>query len=198
MSGMLSREEINSLVVSYQKGNEEAINDLFLAINPIIEKASNELDRIVLDVTKFDCRIIMKVKRLAETFSKERHDFVAAVKAIVSNEKSDFINRRSRNLEEISYEFLAEPDGGEDSLGYQFTDLSEDVEEEVLFKEKIALLAQGDSRKETILSQWTKGATDTSISELLAKHFGGKAESHRKFISRFKSELRGKLGGDSV
>lgn len=198
MNNVFSREEINSLVVSYQQGSEEALNDLFRAVNPIIEQASNELDRFVIDVTKFDCRVITKVKKLAETFSKERHDFMAAVKAVISNEKADFAKRRSRHLEEISYEFLAEPDDGEDNLGYQFADYGEDVEEEVIFQEKIALLAQGDSRKEAILSQWTKGATDTSISELLAQQFGGKSDSHRKFITRFKSELRGKLDGISI
>lgn len=194
----MERSQINSLVMSYKEGDEMALEELFRKVNPLIERASNELDRFVPDVTEFDCRMLIKIKHLIKGFSSEKHDFIAAVKSLITQEKSDFFNRRTKKLEEMSLEFLAEPDDGEDSLGYQFTDYGEDVEEKVLFKEKIALLAQGDPRKNLILNQWTKGATDTSISELLAQRFGGKAESHRKFISRFKSELRSELDGSSI
>lgn len=182
--------QLNSLVVKYQNTREETyLTEIFRKVNPTIEKASKEIEHIITDVTKFDCRVILKAKNLIETFEEDKHDYLAAVKAIISKEKADFLRRRRSKTEETSFEALASGEGTEeagDGLGYQF-ESPEDVEGDVILKEKIALLAQGDPRKKVILAEWTKGAEDKAISELLAQRFGGKAESHRKFITRFKS-----------
>lgn len=187
----MNKEQINSLVVDYQNGNDLAIGALFEIINPLIERTSNEVEKVVVDVTKFDCRVISKVKKLADTFQYDKHNFVGAVKAIISKEKSDFIKRRASHLNEMSMEFLAEPRNGEP--GYQFEDTKHNVENDLLFKEKIALLAQGDVIKTCILNEWTKGAEDTSISLMLTHKFGGNSESHRKYIQRFRIKCRKRL-----
>lgn len=180
-------EKMNNLVISYQKGDPEAVNTLFRKVNPFIEDASRELESLVDNYTEFDCRITLKIKKLLETFDRKRErNFIGIVKTLIDYEKSDFITRRSRKLEEVSKESMEDPVNEEE--GIQFGDHSEKVEDEILLKEKIALLAQGDLRKETILTEWTKDTEDSSISKLLAQLFGGKSESHRKFIQRFKSE----------
>lgn len=187
----MDRNQLNSLVFSYQNGSEVALNEIFQEINPLIEKASADLETVVTDVTKFDCRMILKVKKLAEDFSEETKDFKSIVKTLISREKSDFAKRRSKQIEEISIDKLQLQD--EEGKGFQFSNSKAGVESEVLFQEKITLLAQGDSRKEMVLIEWSKGAEDKSISKVLAHRFGGKPESHRKFISRFKTECRNRL-----
>lgn len=189
----MDKAQVNSLVVEYQGGNEDRLDDIFAIVNPLIERASDEIAHLVTDVTKFDCRIVMKVRRLMKTFREDKDDFIAIVKTLISREKADFRTRRSRTQygEEMSMEFLAEPQS--DSPGYQFTDEQANIEDEILFNEKITLLAQGDKRRKTVLLEWSKGANDKSISEALARQYGGTAESNRVFISRFKKSCCDRL-----
>lgn len=188
MEAVVSREVINEWVRDYKNGNEGAIDGIFEAVRPIIEESSRELEPYVTVFTKFDCSVIKKLRRLAKTFNEGEHDFMSAAKAIILREKADFFKRRSDIDSEISKELLEGED--EEELGYQFEDVSADVEAEVLYKEKVDLLAQDDERKKVVLEHWTKGASDSSISELLAQLFGGKSESHRKFVRRFRKECQ--------
>lgn len=185
----MNKEKLNSLVIAYRRGNHEVLDEIFQTINPLIERASKEIEGKVADVTKFDCRLIIKAKKIVEeTFDEKKGDFISVFKTAVSREKEDFVNRRSKYLDEVSMEFLAEPQG--DELGYQFEDRRASVEDDIAYKEKVTLLAQGDERKEIILDQWTKGATDKSISEMLAHRFGGNEETHRRFITRFRPKCQ--------
>lgn len=184
----MNKAQVNALVVGYRNGNELALEEIFRMVNPLIENASRIIEKVSDDPTKFDCRVLLKIKKAIEDPSVK--DFGGYVKTIIGNEKSDFLNRRKRKREDIS---MAALEGDSDSdLGYQF-ESNEDVEDDVMFKERVALLAQGNSKKETILLQWSRGAEDKSISELLAQLFGGKAESHRKFIQRYRTECRDRL-----
>jgi hypothetical protein len=192
----LDKQYLNNLVVSYKNGDELALPSIFNAINPLIERASQELERFVEDPTKFDCRMILKTKKLIETFDGEKHDLYSAVKALVSKEKADFIKRRSRRGQLVSMDGIES--SNEDEAGHQFKDERADVESEIMYRERAALLAQNDSRKEIIIREWSKGADDKSISELLAQQFGGKWDSHRRFITRFKTECRNLLAEEAI
>lgn len=189
----MDKTQLNILVASYQGGDELALTGIFNSINPIIERTSRELERFVEDSTKFDCRMALKVKKLIETFDKEKHDFYSAVKAIASKEKADFLRRRSRKGQHVSMDKLESPEGA-DVGGYQFRDTRTNTEEEVLLKEKIALLTQGDSRKEIIVSEWSKGVQDDkSIALLLTQQFGGSIHTQRSFLQRFRLKCRSLL-----
>src|SRR5690606_27356238 len=62
------------------------------------------------------------------------------------------------------------------------------IDDGILVNEKIAFLAEGDSRKLAILNNWQHGYyNDSNTSAFLAKRFGGNSESHRKFINRFRT-----------
>lgn len=181
-------KQLNNLVVTYQTTQDDfLIDEIFKSINPFIEKTSREIEHLIEDVTKFDCRMILKVKKLLETFDEEKDDFLSIVKTLISREKSDFIKRRSRKLEETSMNALTSGDSDEE-LGFQFEDPLARVEDEVVLNEKIALLAQDDLRRKIILTQWSKGADNKSISVMLAHQLGGNSESHRRFITRFRND----------
>jgi DNA-directed RNA polymerase specialized sigma subunit len=187
----MNKQRLNELVLAYQDGNESAVNDLFQAINPLIERTSLEIERLTDDATKFDCRMIYKLKKLIEKFDATKgHDFLSSAKALITQEKSDFMKRRKRKREDVSMSALEGE--SEEDLGYQF-ESKENTEHDVLFKERVTLLAQGNPKRQMVLIQWSKGADDKSISVMLAHHFGGKAESHRKFVTRFKTECRDRL-----
>jgi hypothetical protein len=197
----MNKQRINGLVLAYQNGDNAAMYDLFNAINPMIEKASREIEPFVEDFTKFDCRMVKKIQRLIENFEYGRHDFLAAVKAIISKDKAQYIKRNSRrNDGYVSMTVLeggGKSDDGDESLGYQFKS-NDNTEYDVEFKERVTLLAQGNPKKETILLQWSRGAEDKAISELLAQLFGGKATGHRSFIKRFKTECRDRLASETA
>ncbi|MFL1672152.1 hypothetical protein [Paenibacillus dendritiformis] len=94
-------------------------------------------------------------------------------------------------LEVESLEFLQETN---EDKSNKLKDVLADVEEVVLFKEKIAFLAEGDSRKEVILRAWSEGfENESELAALLAQRFGGNAESQRKFIRRFRKSCRKRL-----
>ena len=187
----MNKQRLNGLVLAYQNGDNMALTELFTAVNPLIERASLEVEPFIEDFTKFDCRVVREVKRQIDSFEYGKHDFVATVKTIISQSKSRFIRRNSRKSE--GYVSMTALEGtGDEDLGYQFRS-NESTEHDVLFKERVTLLAQGNPKKQTILLQWSKGTEDKAISELLAQLYGGKAESHRKFIQRFKTECRNQL-----
>lgn len=189
----MNKSLVNALVVDYRDGNELALAEIFRKINPLIENASRIIEKVSDDPTKFDCRVLLKIKKAIEDPSIK--DFAGYVKTIIGNEKSDFLTRRKRKREDISMAAM-EGDSDED-LGYQFKS-SSDTEQDVIFKDRVTLLAQGNPKKETILLQWSRGAEDKSISELLAQLYGGKAESHRKFVQRFKTECRSRLATETA
>ncbi len=187
----MNKSQVNALVQDYRNGNELALDDIFRKVNPLIENASRIVEKVSDDPTKFDCRVLLRIKRALT--DPDVKDFAGYVKTIIGNEKSDFLTRRKRKREDISMTAL-EGDGDED-LGYQFQS-KDDTENYVEFKERVTLLAQGNPKKETILKQWSRGAEDKAISELLAQLYGGKASGHRSFIKRFKTECRNKLASE--
>lgn len=83
-----------------------------------------------------------------------------------------------------------------ESLEFEPEDLlaqvSETVIENISLNEEIARLA-ADDRERFTLNAWANGLSDTQVSETLARQFGGKCESHRKFVQRFKAKCRSKL-----
>jgi hypothetical protein len=195
----LDKAHLNSLVVSYRNGDEEALGGIFDAVNPLIERASRDLEYLVDNYSKFDCRIVMKVKRLIETFDHEEHDFIGAVKAIIGDERAFLMRRAVKKNEKypkVSKERLEE--SSENWSGVELQSQEKKIEDALILKEKIALLAQGDQRKEIILTQWARGATDVSISQLLAQLFGGKEKSHWRFIMRFKTKCRNLLAEEAL
>lgn len=187
----MNKEQLNRLVYSYQNGDELALVGIFDAVNPLIEKASKDIELVVENYTKFDCRIVVKVKKLIETFEYGKHDFIGAVKAIIGNERAFLYKRAMKKPKVVSKDAMEE--STETSAGTELRDKGLSIEDNLVFKEKITLLAQGDPRKKVILEQWSRGATDVSISELLAQRFGGKDTSHWRYIMRFKEKCRSLL-----
>lgn len=189
------KRHLNSLAVSYRDGNEDAVDELFMAVAPYIERESNLISYYVDNFVKLDCRVTVKIKNFLEKFDEEKDDYLAVAKTIITRERFDFMNRRKRDAQMVSKDRAPE---GTDLNGWDIEDPLARAEDTVLFKEKITLLAEGDHRKELILLKWSEGEHDKNISELLAQRLGGKSESHRKFIGRFKTECKNRLATESI
>ena len=155
---------------------------------PYVEWESRRIAHLIRDMTAFEYRCYEKIGKALEIFSDNGRDKRALIQRIIKQEKDHFLkNYNLRN--DIAIESVNE----EDTV-WEPKDVLVDVEGDVLLKEKVALLAQDDPRKRTILEAWIRGCTnDTDISTLLAQRFGGNAKCHRIFIQRFRSRCQSQL-----
>lgn len=186
----MRNQKLNSLVVSYRKtGDPEAFAEIYREISPWFEKASNEVFHFVSDVSKFEARLAMKLERAIREYDENsKLSFKSFAIRIINREKRFIISRNMHKPQRLSLEYLDEMSA--EQGGFQLRDEAPPVETYIIVKEKVALLAQGDVRKATILRQWANGENDTEISKVLAHLFGGKAASHYRYISRFRKSLR--------
>lgn len=186
------RDQLNKLVISYQNGETAALDEIYKKVSPIIERNSKSIWYKVKNFTDFECRCILKIKKALTNFDPNKGDFISLIYDIITNEKSDFLKRRSSNyLKSTSLEVLADSGGVEGHEDFESLNALAGVDEEIIFNEKIALLAKGDQRRLAVLKLWSKGYyNDSDIANTLASIFGGKSETHRTFIKRFRTECQ--------
>lgn len=155
---------------------------------PFVINESRKIEHRVSDVTSFEYECYHYIGAALDRYKDNGREKKALIQKIIREVRNRFLtNRKPRD--EVSIDSIKE---GENI--WEPRDVLADVEGEVLLKEKIALLAQGDLRKKTILEIWNRGCTnDSEISSLLAKRFGGNPESHRKFIRRFRIHCQDQL-----
>jgi hypothetical protein len=173
--------ELNNAVLRFQQGDQSAIDDVCKVILPIISRYSEVIWFKVKNESEFECRCILKIKRAAKSFDVTKGNFISLARNILNKEKSDFLKRRkSQPMQSI-----------ESLAGFDIKDEMVSVEKDFEVKEKVTHLAAGDRRKLAILNHWSDGVfCDSKLSRLLAQSFGGKVESHRKFIQRFRTECQ--------
>lgn len=155
---------------------------------PYVLRESNRIAHLIPDFTSFEQECYQAIGYALERYLENGREKKALIQKTIRQVKSRVLrNRRSRR--ELSIEAI-----GDEETMWEPRDVLADVEGEVLIKEEIALLAQDDPRKNTILAIWNRGCTnDSEISSLLAKRFGGNPESHRKFIRRFRVHCQNQL-----
>jgi hypothetical protein len=188
---MVDNLEINNLAVNAKNGCEKSKETLLNIFLCLIYKESEIIWYKIKNFVKFeeDClnKINWSIANLDE--GNIRSFYWMSVKTI-RRVRNDHLKRNKRDHTKFtSIEAFKQKKENEDKeYIFEVEDVLADVEQEVLLKEKVALLAEGDSRKLAIINEWIKGCySDTDIAELLAQRFGGKSESHRKYIQRFRS-----------
>lgn len=163
----------------------------------LVQSVSRQIELVVRDVTSFEYECYRKLTNTFEKYEKRGEEIrseLALAHRVVREVRNDFLKRRK--LEQVSYfeDFAME------GKTYEIPDANrfeEGIEEQESLHEKIALLAQGDRKKEMILSAWVNGTNDSDISILLAQELGGKAESHRTYIKRFRAKCKDVLATPS-
>jgi hypothetical protein len=190
--------QLDVLATEYLNGDQTAFEKICKLVLPHIERESEKLWRKVENNTKFECRCLVKLKNLLEKFNPQEQKFSNLVFATINRESSDFKNRRKSK--EYSYiDDLAVVDDEGNRTEYLIIDKTQNLEDSVVesesIKEKIALLAQGDSKRRMILYAWINGYTnDSELASMLAHRFPNtKPESHRKLIYRFRQECQERL-----
>src|SRR5690625_1716845 len=161
----------------------------------VIERIYVVSDRIrdkVTDQTLFEERCI---NRIGEYLVKSNDNInnKKYIERMINEVAKSVVDRNKNEMAEYFSSLKKEDEEGEE-LEYEPTDFLADVESEVIEKDMVALLAEDDHRKLKVLEGWRIGNTnDKQISRTLAGTFGGKSDSHRKFIQRFRKSCREKL-----
>lgn len=197
---MLTEGKLNSVVERYKQGDENALKKLVNLFLPIIHNQSDSIWYRIEKETDFECRCILKIKNALANYDPTRDKLRNLVINIIMKEKFDFLVRRKRKF---GYVFSLDGPEYTDDEGNEITlevqDVLADVENSIIeqetIKEKVALLAKGDSRRVAILKAWIDGETnDLKLAKELAETFPATAESgHRRFIQRFRIECQKRL-----
>ncbi|WP_258395196.1 hypothetical protein [Bacillus pumilus] len=149
---------------------------------PYILLESERIAGSVPDQTSFEQRTLLSVGYWLDRYRENGRDKKALIQRIIKRESIKYM-KETRKRVVIAIDDSWEPQ-----------DVLADVEGAILLKEKTALLAQGDLRKEMILKNWSRGCTNnTEIAMLLAQHFGGNIEGYRKYIQRFRLKCQREL-----
>lgn len=184
--------EINNLIILYQNGNDLAINELCKEFLPMLVRTSEKIWYKVKNNAEFECRCLLKLERALKKFDPSKGQARSLIINVIVKERSEYINwKRGRYHPPISFEQLRKADDEGNEMEFDIKDVLADVEQEALLNEKIALLAKGNSLKLAILNAWKDGFyNDLDLSRMLAHSFGGKQESYRKYIQRFRIACR--------
>lgn len=189
---------MNILVERYKAGDTSALASLFETFAPVIEKHSEQIWHKVESQTEFECRCLRQIEKALANFDTKRGKLRTLIVGVILKEKADFLSRRKRKLdiETLDKPLYIDKDGSE--VEFEVEDVLANVEAEVIEREtvneKAALLAKGDSRRLAILTAWSNGEfNDLELARALACSFGGKIDTHRTFIKRFRIECQERL-----
>ncbi|MEK5498602.1 hypothetical protein [Bacillus sp. FSL M8-0077] len=156
---------------------------------PYIHHESERIAGSVPDQTSFEQRTLLSVGYWLDRYMENGRDKRALIQRIIKRESITYL-KQTKRAAALSIEGMRD-DG---NVSWEPKDILADVEGAILLKEKTALLAQGDLRKEMILKNWSRGCTNnTEIAMLLAQHFGGNIEGNRKYIQRFRLKCQREL-----
>ena len=170
--------------------NIKVIYETKWLLNRVIQVTDNIRHKIV-EQTKFEARCF---RRLAEYLSKDPNNIKNKLyieRMIMQVASTSITDKFKKECAELII------DGNEETT-YEIEDVLANVENIVIgnhaVKEKVALLAQGDYRKGTVLNAWINGNTnDSEISRALACAIGGNESGHRSFVKRFRTHCRQQL-----
>ena len=170
--------------------NVKIIYETKWLLNRVIQVSDNIRHKIV-DQTKFEARCF---RRLAEYLSKDPNNIKNKLyieRMIMQVASTSITDKFKKEYAELIID-------GNEETSYEIEDVLANVENIVIgndaVKEKVALLAQGDYRKETVLNAWINGNTnDSEISRALACAIGGNESGHRSFVKRFRTHCRQQL-----
>lgn len=187
---MTAEQSLDKLACLAKAGCKESKEKILNKYLPLINRYCQVNWYRVNNEGSLTAHLISKLEHAIRVFDENKGSFERLVTQSLNEGLRRFVKRRKYNrddLRSISYQFS----DSEDSLEETYKDVLANVEDDVVIKEIAALLAKGDRRKLAIINAWLDGlGNDSKLSLLLAQQFGGKPESHRQAIKRFRSECQ--------
>ncbi|NGQ95453.1 hypothetical protein G3578_09835 [Brevibacillus sp. SYP-B805] len=202
---MVNSDKLNTLALMAQRGCPESELDILLRFMPVIERISKTIRHLIDDEVAFEAYCYNLIKQAIRKYDESKGNLRWQIEIRLRDARRHFIKNRSKRRKiQVSYEFITgRTDVDEErKRTIEFEDVLADIESMVCererLQEKIALLAKGDPKKTTILNAWLIGFdNDSELALLLAQQYGGKSESHRRTITRFRSYCQAVLAGSA-
>ena len=192
----MDNEQLNKLAISAQQGSDSAYHEILRHFLPKISRISESIWYLVVNETHFEQSCIVGIKDAIKRFDQSKGAFSTQVNFHIRQAKSRSISRLTKRRRGYEMDYLDKHSSGDEerSSNYEVVDDLAVIDDGIIVNEKIALLAEDDSRKLAILNAWSNGEyNDSDTASFLAKRYGGNSESHRKFINRFRTTCRGAL-----
>ncbi|TCM89652.1 hypothetical protein EV294_112117 [Paenibacillus sp. BK033] len=187
----MNTEKLNITAVQAAQGCLESERALILYFIPIIQRMSKEVWHLLRDESAFEQACYRKVLNAARKYNPAAgRSFRNFVLHKLRGVRSKYlaVPKYRIKLNYLSIEALASKDDEGNETTYEVPDNLAVIDDALIINEKIALLAEDDSRKLAILNAWSNGEyNDSETASFLAKRYGGNSESHRKFINRFRT-----------
>lgn len=191
---MVDNTQLNSLAVLAGNGDDEAMWMVKAHFQSWIHTLSDQNRNRISSQSKFEEECWKIIEGTTKKFDPNLGNFSQLVVNFVKRR----LGRTTKRHKEITEKYgvfttsldvqISTDDG---FIEYEVEDRLATVDDRLLLDEKIASLAGSDPRKMAILNTWKQSnITDTLTADLLAQSYGGKAESHRKFVTRFKSQCQ--------
>ncbi|MEK3836499.1 hypothetical protein [Paenibacillus sp. FSL R7-0128] len=181
----MNKEQLNSLAIEARAGSVNAMWEVKAHFQKTIHRLSESNRNMVRSQQKFEEDMFKRIEEAVRIYKPECGNFEPLVISKLYERLRRWQKRHigvtqgaqvlsiNREIEEHDYDI-------KDDLAI--------VDAELLKNEKITGLAAGDPRKLAILNSWLDPYfNDSSTADLLAQIYGGKSESHRKFIGRFRN-----------
>lgn len=190
----MRKELLKSIIEKAQIGCEESLWRIRVEFSSLVYYLSESNRNELKDVSKFEEGCFQRIDHAVRAWNGDH----STLPTLIYSSLTRYLARERRKYQRYkrSYEVIGMSYRNEDGeeVEIEIVDILADVENEVLNGievGKIALLAEGDPRRLAVLNAWKQGCyNDSDIALLLAKQHGGKSESHRKFISRFRAKCQ--------
>lgn len=187
----MDRIQLNSEALAAQNGDLDAMWRIKYHFQKFIIMLSDVNRNKISSQESFEtqCFKLVEDKVLRYNPDKDNLEWIIRVSFYkrLKRSKDRFITK-SKGAVFNTLPSLMDGDGNEEDI------LEDDlaiIDEEVLLNERITSLAAGDPVNLAILSSWIdKSYNDSETAKTLACIYGGKSESYRKSIQRFRSRCQ--------
>lgn len=187
----MNYNQIEIVAIAAQRGCEKSKELVYKDFIPIINDYVNRNWYKVQNEASLTKELIDTLDQTIKDFDVEKGSFNRLARFNLERCFRKFIKRRKYNrTDSIPLEREIDDEGNtiSDTLADGFRELEQEMIIRESINEKIALLTKGDPRKKAILLAWSDGFyNDLALSELLTQLFGGKPNSHRQTIKRFRT-----------
>lgn len=185
----MTNKKLNMLAVT-ARSSSDAMWQIKHQFSPLIRKISEDIRNAISSQESFENECEKQIEYAVRNY-REGYDIKPIIVRNIHRVAKKHRSRFEKRL--VGYEItpmtLRDKKTGK-LKELPIVDVLADVGQSLNVKE-IIRLAPDDSRKFLVLGAWMSGNyNDSEISTLLAKRFGGNPESHRKFITRFRTKCR--------
>lgn len=186
------KQKLNNLAEEARRGCGKSIWEIRGYFLPVIHRLSEKHWHLLRSQDSFESSCFQRIDEAVRKFDSQKGSFERLVLHQFRNLlKQQIFRYYARRRLTVSINDRYSNDEGDRSLELDITDGLAAVDDKFLAKEKVALLAEGDLRKLVVLRAWLQGITsDSEIALFLAEQFGGKTDSHRKYVIRFRTVCR--------